>query len=181
MVYSGNWGYMHDVETVAAALSLGLPSGLEFRISGNGRGMAEIQRRLEGGRVKNVVLGPGLADEEWVDLMCSAQVALVTMRPGAEAVVIPSKTYSAFCAGQAVVAVCPRSSDLAHMISTHDAGWVVEPGDVAGLMAVLNLIGSGGDDLERKRRNAWTAGHERYDQTIVAAEWRSLLREVSAA
>jgi len=40
------------------------------------------------------------------------------MAPGAEQVVMPSKTYSAMMAGQAVLAIAPEESDLVDLIKT---------------------------------------------------------------
>jgi hypothetical protein len=68
-----------------------------------------------------------LGSEEWREVMLSSQVALVTMVPGAENVVMPSKTYSAMMAGQAILAIAPEASDLVDTIKAADCGWWVKP------------------------------------------------------
>jgi hypothetical protein len=55
---------------------------------------------------------------------------------------MPSKTYSAMMAGQAILAIAPEDSDLVDLIKAADCGWFVEPGDVAGLAAVIDAISS---------------------------------------
>ena len=102
------------------------------------------------------------------------------MRPGAEGVVMPSKTYSALVAGQAVLAVCPENSDLADLVLRHDCGWVVAPGDAPGLTALLRRLVAAPDEVLKCRRNAWTAGHRYYDQRVLALEWCKLLDTVSS-
>jgi len=50
------------------------------------------------------------------------------MTPGAEQVVMPSKTYSAMMVGQAILAIALVESDLVDLIKTAGCGWCVEPG-----------------------------------------------------
>jgi glycosyltransferase involved in cell wall biosynthesis len=100
---------------------------------------------------------------------------MVTLKRGAEGLVMPSKTYSAMAAGQAVLAICPRASDLADTVLASDAGWVVEPGDTAGLRALLDRLSQRPDEVLRKRRNAFAAGHQQFDQSVLALQWADLL------
>ena len=108
--------------------------------------------------------------------MTAADIALVTMKRGAEGIVMPSKTYSAMAAGQAILAVCPRESDLADTVTKHDCGWVIEPGDVDGLRALLEALPLQQAEVLRKRRNSWQAAQECYDQRVLAKRWREVLR-----
>jgi glycosyltransferase involved in cell wall biosynthesis len=66
-------------------------------------------------------------------------------------------------------------SDLADLVRAHSCGWVVEPGDIAGLRAALAEIASDPVGLEEKRQRAFAAGHAHYDMRPVAAEWEKLL------
>ena len=134
-----------------------------------------------------VELGGNLPNAEWVPAMLNADIALVTMIPGAERVVMPSKTYSALVAGQAILAVAPRDSDLADLVIKHDCGWVIEPESlakgrpghgVAGLTALLAHLAEHPDEVLRKRENAYRAGHEHYDMSVIARQWDSLLKRV---
>jgi glycosyltransferase involved in cell wall biosynthesis len=128
--------------------------------------------------------------------MLSADIGLVTMRPGAETVVMPSKTYSAMVAGQAILAVCCLNSDLADLVLEHDCGWVVVPeaagaaslvsllpgrvfSGAAGLREVLGLIASDPEQLQRKRANAYDAGHRLFSAAVVAKQWSDLLGQVA--
>jgi colanic acid biosynthesis glycosyl transferase WcaI len=105
-------------------------------------------------------------------------LALVTIAPGAERVVMPSKTYSALVAGQAILAICPRKSDLADLVFRHDCGWVVEPGDVAGLTRTLAWMAEKPDELWAKRRNSFEAGHRHYDTGVLAETWMNFFEEM---
>jgi glycosyltransferase involved in cell wall biosynthesis len=103
--------------------------------------------------------------------MKSAQVSLVAIAQAAENVVVPSKLFSALVAGHAIVAIAPRNSDLAEIVVKHDCGWVVSPGDGAGLYRVLAEEVSCPLQLQRKRLNAFRVGHLEYSSDAVAKLW----------
>jgi len=180
-LYSGHLGMLHEWETLRNALASGVPDRVAIEIAADGPGATALKQQLAAvaAREPGRLLFAGTrGNAEWKSAMLSADVALVTMRPGAEKVVMPSKTYSAMAAGQAVLAVCPRGSDLADLIALHDCGWVIEPGDVEGLRSRLeSLPGAPGEILE-KRRNAWKAAHEHYSMNAAGWYWKELLESL---
>lgn len=209
VVYCGHLGRMHDVRTFAEGCRLGIEAtdaraiDVRFHVTGprveelnQALGMtgSDKSRHFPGGLTVTVA-GP-TADRDWHDLMLSADIGLVTMRPGAETVVMPSKTYSAMVAGQAILAVCCLNSDLADLVLEHDCGWVVVPeaagaaslvsllpgrvfSGAAGLREVLGLIASDPEQLQRKRANAYDAGHRLFSAAVVAKQWSDLLGQVA--
>ena len=180
-LYSGHMGMLHEWETLSNALVAGVPDRLAIEIASDGPGAASLKRQLApvAARDPDRLLFAGTrGNAEWRTAMLSADVALVTMRPGAEKVVMPSKTYSAMAAGQAILAVCPRDSDLADLIALHDCGWVYEPGDVKGLRSRLESLPHAGDEILQKRRNAWKAAHEHYSMKAAGWLWKELLESL---
>ena len=176
ILYSGQMGRMHDTDTLAAAWADEGTTGLAWTFHANGAGYARL-RKTAGVRA-DVTWGTALPDATWQQAMKQAQVALVTIAPGAERVVMPSKTYSALVAGQAILAICRRASDLADLVIRHDCGWVVEPGDVAGLRHAISCIAQNSAELLAKRLKAFEAGHRYYDTEVVAETWMKLFVEL---
>jgi glycosyltransferase involved in cell wall biosynthesis len=182
ILYCGNLGRMHDTETVLGLIrrSSAPPWTLEFR--GHGAGFRRLAAAAaQAGTAEQVRFGASLGDAEWTEAMKAADIALVTLKPGAEGLIMPSKTYSAMVAGQAILAICPVESELADTIRRHDAGWVISPGDGEGLAALLDALAAHPEEVLRKRLNAFRAGHDVYDQTALMPLWAELLTSVSAA
>lgn len=182
-LYSGHMGKLHDWATLAGAVAPGVPDNVAVEIAADGPGAQALKQQLAGVAARDpagLKFAGTRGDTEWRAAMLAADVALVTMRPGAEKVVMPSKTYSAMAAGQAILAVCPRESDLADLIATHDCGWVVEPGDIAGLRARLAALPADPAEVMRKRRNAWQAAHAHYSMETVGRQWLELLQGLHA-
>jgi glycosyltransferase involved in cell wall biosynthesis len=188
ILYSGNMGRMHDVATVASAIVAGIPAGISLVFRSSGAGYDELKRLLREHKQDSprntwgtqLELGQGLGSNGWVEEMLSADVALVTLLPGAEQLVIPSKTYSAMVAGQAILAIASRQSDLATIVQEHNCGWVVEPGDVGGLRRTLEDIVSNRQMCMQKRRASYEAGHKYFDQEVLATNWKVLLNSLGS-
>lgn len=172
VMYAGQMGRMHDVDTLLRAIVEGVPRALELVFHSSGVGYGRLVKA--GQNAPRCHWGGPLSETEWRSAMLRAQVALVTMALGAENIVMPSKTYSAMVAGQAILAVCPFESDLADLVRQHDCGWVIEPGDVSGLYSLLNRLSGAPDEVFAKRMNAFRAGHTHYDVAVLAKQWKRL-------
>jgi glycosyltransferase involved in cell wall biosynthesis len=179
ILYSGLMGQMHDWETLAEAWTG--PEGAELAWAFHASGANYARLRAAAGAPADVVWGGPLADQTWQSAMLEASVALITIAPGAETVVMPSKTYSALVAGQAILAICRRDSDLADLVANHDCGWVVEPGDSADLRRVFGEIIRNPATVLAKRRHAFAAGQGRYDMKPVAELWLRLFAELTGS
>jgi len=178
-VYVGNMGRAHDVDTIASYLRRTANPNARWLFAASGGEYRSLKDDLGGiPSAANCVFQEPLEDDDWVRTMIDAQVALVTMKPGWETVVMPSKAYSSLVAGQAILAICPPESDLSDLVRKHDCGWVVAPGDVDGLARTVDRIVSDRAMLFKKRRNAFEAGHRFYDTAVVAGQWERVLGTV---
>ena len=177
ILYCGNFGNMHDSKTLCEALKMGIEADLQLRFHCTGPKRNELETFLieqESDWNGQVVIGEGLSFQDWVKTMKEAQVALVTMSEGSEEVVMPSKTYSAMMAGQAILAIAPEQSDLVDLIKETDCGWWVNPNEVDGLRRVFSIIASESQILKAKRENAYRAAHEQFGQESLSKEWAKL-------
>lgn len=173
-LYSGHMGRLHDWRTLGEILRSGIPENVRVEIAADGPGAKALRNYVPADPIPRLSFSGTRQTQDWRSAMLAADVALVTMRPGAEKVVMPSKTYSAMAAGQAVLAVCPRGSDLADLIVKHDCGWLVEPGDAVGLRSLLATLPRRAAEILQKRRNAFTAAHTLYSMEATAYQWRQL-------
>ena len=177
ILYCGNFGNMHDSATLFDYWKRSDEQGdsLQWVFHCSGPKLAELEAVLSEfseDLKKQIQLGAGLDQAAWIAAMESADVGLVTMVPGSETVVMPSKTYSAMMAGQAILAIAPEDSDLIDLIKAADCGWFVEPGDVDGLARVVEAICTDPEGLLEKRQNAYRRyAHKHFGQDSLARKW----------
>jgi len=180
LLYAGAMGRMHDTGTLAEALRAKVPESLCFVFHASGKRYGGLRAMLEASMTGDrLFAGAPLSRTAWVEVMSGAHVALVTEARGAERVVMPSKTYSALVAGQAILGICSARSDLADLINRHECGWVVEPGDIAHLARVFAEIANDPQALHAKRCRAFSAGHNEYDIGVIAQRWSILIQDLS--
>lgn len=190
-LYCGNMGFLHDAETLAEGIRRSLEAGptepkASFRICASGARISKFRANMERfSSNPNRTPSPpdnislriegSLGDADWVAAMAEADIALVAMVPDAGKVVMPSKTYSAMSAGQAILAIAPEDSDLTDLIREHDCGWRVDPGDAEGFAAAVQAICNDRDGVTQKRENALRAARKKYDVAVIAEQWVEVL------
>ncbi|MGH8572717.1 MAG: glycosyltransferase, partial [Gammaproteobacteria bacterium] len=181
--YVGNLGQMHDWETVCRAVPRVLAdpalARLSFVVAASGAGAEYLARRWSGLGPDRIRFEPPLADPAWARLLSSTSIALVTLKEAASKTSIPSKTFSAMAAGNAVVAVAPAGSDLAAVVARECCGAVVSPGDVDGLVHALRGLVLDPEALRVARDRGRGAIAARYDAAVLAGRWLAVLTAIA--
>ena len=186
VLYSGNLGLSHDLDTViAAARELGNRTDVHFMIIGHGPRWDSLQEAVAGLETHNVTLLPFQSEEVLPYSLATGDVAVVSLDKGLEGISMPSKTYYAMAAGSAVAGISMTPSDLQQVIERHRCGFNVEPGDVTGFVAGIKRFLEDPDYLNSCRRNARLAAEQAFSRAVnvgrVLAEIRPLLEERSRA
>jgi glycosyltransferase involved in cell wall biosynthesis len=148
--YSGNMGRGHGIKCfLDAAEQLAGEPGLRWVFSGEGPRKAEVEAAVEAHPDLAITIKGYVPKEELYTHLSAADVHLVSMRSTWEGCIMPSKIQAAFAMGRPVLFVGPASSSPARWILDAGAGWVVEPGDEAALIAAVR---EASDVDERQRR-----------------------------
>ena len=196
ILYCGNFGNLHDSETIfslwrhyaqvprrdliTVGPTLGLPT---FKFACSGPKSTELKAALDAmpeAIRRQIQLSGGLTQKAWLEAMATSDLALVTMVPGSERVVMPSKTYSAMMAGQAILAIAPEDSDLVDLIKAADCGWFVEPGDVSGLVSVVSEICADSQRLLKMQERSYDYAQDHFGQNTLAKKWQEALKILSS-
>ena len=180
ILYAGNMGLVNDVETLlAAARNLRDRHDVLFLFIGGGAKEPLVRQAVEGDRLANVRLMPYQAREIFPYSQTSAEVGAVTLARGAEGLCVPGKLYTALAAGQAILAIAERASEVADVVEEHQCGVCLSPGDADGVVnAVLNWQRHP-DILKTMQHNARRCFEDRFTQTRAADQHYQVLREVA--
>ncbi|MGQ9898368.1 MAG: glycosyltransferase family 4 protein [Acidobacteriota bacterium] len=155
VLYSGNMGLAHDLETVlAAADALRNDPRFFFLFIGDGGKRARLVEIVTEKQLPNVKFLPYQPLERLPLSLTCADLSVVTMEPAAEGLIIPSKIYGALAAGQAILGLVGEQTEVADIIQTHACGVRVAPGDSAALVSVLRRLADEPDRLMEMQRRA---------------------------
>jgi Glycosyl transferase 4-like domain len=148
LLYSGNYGLAHDVDTVVEGMVRHHRTGsaqFGFWLNASGRNVETIAARLMAANVPFARSTPGPLDQ-LASILAIADVHLITLRSSFSGIVLPSKVYACIASQRPILFVGPASSDV-HLLCTQTDKRCyarVEPGDAVGFAEALERFASTG-------------------------------------
>lgn len=143
VMYSGNHGFSTPLSTLLAAADrlVSIPN-LMFVFIGGGVIKTEIDALVARKRPPNILSLPYQPIDSIRYSLSAADVHVVSIANEAVGVIHPCKIYGAMAVGRPVIALGPRDSHAADIVTQERIGWACEHGDVEGLVATLREIAS---------------------------------------
>lgn len=170
VMYSGNMGVSHDIETMlAAAQRLQDVPEIHFMFIGAGPKWQLVEETIRTQHLANVTLLPWQPEAALSYLLAMADVGLVSLDVGAHGLSVPSKTCYMMAAGVALLGLSKRPSDLRMMIEEHQCGINVKPGDVDGFVQAVLRYRDDESFLSRCREAARLAAERVFSRQVNVA------------
>jgi glycosyltransferase involved in cell wall biosynthesis len=158
VMYSGNMGMGHDIETMLnAARRLRPARDIHFMFIGAGPKRQIVADYLRHEAPGNVTLMPWQPEAVVPFSLATADVAMVSLEAGAEGLAFPSKALSAMAAGSALLGLSNTPSDLQVLIEQFHCGLNIKPGDVEGLVRAILTFQNNPAFMKKCRERARTA------------------------
>lgn len=179
VMYSGNMGISHDIETMLdAAARLQANPNIHFMFIGAGPKWQLVKDTLDRQKLTNVTLLSWQADEVVPYSLATADVALVSLEADIAGLMLPSKAFSSLAAGTPLVVMCSRETELAEIVQRHGCGWVIQPERADELCAILLELAADPSGLipykERSRRTAEKIGSRANSAALINIYNRTL-------
>ena len=122
VLYSGNLGRCHDLDTILEAIKLLKDKPIQFVFIGAGAKHELCQQTATELKLNNCTFLPYQDRENLPYSLTACDLALVSIAPGLEGVVAPSKLYGIMAAGRAIAAICEPHSYLRELIADAQCG-----------------------------------------------------------
>jgi len=173
---SGNLGFTHDPLIVfEAARLLRDDADIRFLLSGWGVGFERLKQMQSDAALPNVGLIDRVEDNELEEFLSAANLWLIPYRKNVAGVSVPSRFYNLLAVGRPVILVSEPGAEAALIVTEHDLGWVVPPGDAGELARTIRLA-SASEDPSRAGRAADIAG--RFNLAAAMTGYSLLIREL---
>jgi glycosyltransferase involved in cell wall biosynthesis len=177
VVYSGNLGIAHDLDTIARAIELTRDDPrICWLFIGGGKRFDELRRIVDERRWRHLRILPFQPREDLSATLNLADVHLVSQLPSFTGVVVPSKLFGILAVGKPAILVGPAETECGRIIAEHDAGVIVANGDAEALVAAIQRLR---DDPALRRAmgaRARSAFEREYDAPISCARIEEILR-----
>lgn len=166
ILYTGLHGLAQGLEQLlAAAEELREEPVYRFVLIGDGPEKKKLVARCQTSALDNVTFSDPLPSTDIPPLTASADVIVVPLKsfiPGA----VPSKIYEAMASAKPIVLIA--SGEAADIVLENNAGLVVDPGDIAGLVSALKTLYADPDQCRMLGENGRNAALEKFDRSLIA-------------
>ncbi len=154
VLYAGNLGRAHDVETIlgAAQILQEREADVEFVFVGDGARIDYIAEQRGERRLDNIKLMPYQPVSQLREVMESGDIHLISMHEDAAGYIVPCKLYASFAACRPAILVGPEQSETAKVIRDFGTGFVVPPGDAEQLVSSIMCF--------RENSDAWNDAYQ---------------------
>lgn len=140
VLYSGNMGRCHDMETILEAVKLLQAEPIQFVFIGNGAKRQAFRAETDQLGLDNCQFLPYQDKENLPYSLTACDLSLVSVSPGMEGLVAPSKLYAALAAGRPVGVICEPHSYLRAIVADGNCGEAFSNGDAVGLAAFIRRL-----------------------------------------
>lgn len=180
VAYSGNLGRVHEFDTLLrAAMLLRDDDAVVFVVVGDGPRLAEVKAFVSHQALANVRFFPLQPRTELATSLAVGDVHLVTLRPGFEGLVNPSKLAGVLAVGRPAFYIGADSGATPRLLAEENCGRSFRPGDATGLAAALHELKED-PALRQAMGSAARSCFERHFRFEGAVrEWDVLLRQLA--
>jgi colanic acid biosynthesis glycosyl transferase WcaI len=178
--YSGNLGRVHDLMPLLdAAAALQAEAEIVFVFIGDGAQRDTLEASAQRRGLNNIRFFPAQPRTQLAETLALGDVHFVTLRPGCEPLVFPSKLHGIAAIGRPVLFVGPRDCALARLITGRGMGTVFTREETTLLAKAIGSL-----HIDAARRRAWSEAAEKFDREAggverAVADWRKVLHAVS--
>ncbi len=198
--YSGNLGRAHDAETILQAMDLTearAASQLVMAQIANGGALAPVaapriswlfvgggaqfeRLRAESRRRGhlNVQFQPYQPREQLAESLSTPDIHLISLRPGLEGLIVPSKYYGIAAAGRPAIFIGASEGEIGRILTETGTGLVVAEGDGAGLADAVRKLVEDPRLREEMGRRARALFEARFDLSFAVDAWDDVIRSL---
>ena len=180
VLYSGNMGISHDIDSMlkAAELLKGRVD-IKFLFIGEGEKWQPAYDFVEAEGLTNVQVLPFQSEDRLPYTIALGDISLVALDKGAEGLMVPSKMYYYMAAGAAVIGICQGRNDLALSLSMGDSGLTVLPGDYERLAESILYLVDNPNKLQEFKHNARASSVSQFSRQACMEKLQDSLKSIN--
>jgi glycosyltransferase involved in cell wall biosynthesis len=178
VVYSGNLGRVHDLTPVlAVAEALRDEPGIAFVFIGTGAQRAALEAAAAHLHLTNVQFRPPQPRAQLAVALALGDAHLVTLLPGCERYVFPSKLAGVAAIGRPVVFIGPVDSEIARLVTAPDLtfGYAFDRTAIAAIAAAIRNLSIDCDTCTRLSTAAAAFAATNGSPAHAAMRWHAWL------
>jgi glycosyltransferase involved in cell wall biosynthesis len=143
VLYSGNMGYTHNIETlIEVARQMNGNDRVHFLLVGDGKKRVELQAAVRALNLQNCTFLNWQPAEMIQYSLASADLGVVTINDDTANDSVPSKTYNLLAVGAPLLCIVPEDSELSLMVTKYKNGACFQPNQVKEIVSFIDDLSS---------------------------------------
>ncbi|MEH2463996.1 glycosyltransferase family 4 protein [Nostoc sp.] len=175
VLYSGNLGRLHDIETIAEVANILKNAPIQFVFIGDGAKTKVVKQAIQSNKLKNILLLPYQPREILHLSLTACDLSLVSLIPGAESIVAPSKLYGMLAAGRGIIAISSANSYIDQLLTNSGCGINTPPNNPQHLANLINELANDRIKVKLMGEKARQVYESKYTFKRALAEYEKLL------
>ncbi|MEH2014670.1 glycosyltransferase family 4 protein [Nostoc sp.] len=175
VLYSGNLGRLHDIETIAEAANILKNAPIQFVFIGDGAKTKVLKQAIQSNKLKNILLLPYQPREILYLSLTACDLSLVSLIPGAESIVAPSKLYGMLAAARGIIAISSANSYIDQLLTNSGCGINTPPNNPQHLANLINELASDSIKVKLMGEKARQVYESKYTFKRALAEYEKLV------
>lgn len=177
VLYSGNMGRCHDLDTVLSAAILLKDEPIKFVCIGDGAKRKRLLEQSQKLGLTNLVFLPYQDRAVLPYSLTACDLSLVSVSSGMENLLAPSKLYSALSAGRPVAVICPPQCYLNDLIQEAGCGVAIANGDGERLARFIRKLAADTTFAKQMGRAGRQYLKNHFTPEIVARQYLQALQQ----
>ncbi|MEH2307077.1 glycosyltransferase family 4 protein [Nostoc sp.] len=140
VLYSGNMGRCHDIDTMLEAAKQLQDEPIQFICIGGGAKRQELIMEVERLGLTNFTFLPYQDKQVLPYSLTACDLSIVSVDAATEGLVVPSKLYSALASGRPIAVICSQTSYLRQLVADASCGSTFDNGDGQGLAQFIRFL-----------------------------------------
>jgi colanic acid biosynthesis glycosyl transferase WcaI len=179
LVYSGNMGYSSDLKTVVESANiLKENKEIHFLFAGDGVIKKELLELSENLNLKNITFLPFQDRENFLEILASSDMSLITLNNNFTTVSSQGKMYSIMAAGRPVLAIMSKKAWGANLIIDEKIGSCIDPGDANNLALEIEYWLENKDQLHEMGKRARKVILDNFSRNISVYKFEKLFKNI---
>lgn len=176
VLYSGNMGRCHDMETVIGAAQALREDPVQFLFIGGGPKREITQRQVKDLGLTNCRFLPYQDKALLPQSLTACDLHLVSIDTDMEGLVAPSKFYSALSSGRPVAIICEGYSYLRGLVSQAHCGAAFSNGDSQGLASYIRYLMKDGEATQQLGLSGHRFVRENFTVEAISRQYYRLIQ-----
>ncbi len=177
VMYSGNMGRCHDMETILDAAKLLQDEPIQFVFVGAGAKREELIKEVNLLGLKNFQFLPYQDKEVLPFSLTACDLSLISVDAGMESLVAPSKLYPALATGRPVAVICSQYSYLRQLIADANCGDTFENGDSYALAEFIRQLNQNRELAKRMGKAGRKYMRSHFTPQIISQQYLEILQK----